>query len=82
MSIAPGRITHQSVKRCLDAGATVIIGFDTEYEAATDEDVELPDQRPGNYVLCYSFSVADPTDFENRVSGIIYLQGTTKKHRL
>ena len=56
MTVARGRITHQSVKRCLGAGATVIIGFDTEYEAATNEDVELPDQRPGNHVLCYTFT--------------------------
>ena len=47
MAVAPGRITHCNVKRCLGADATVIIGFDTEYEAATNEDVELPDQRPG-----------------------------------
>ena len=82
MPAATGRITHQRVKRCLGAGATVIIGFDTEYEFMTNEDVELPDQRPGNHVLCYTFTVADPTDFENRISGIIYTQGPTKRHRL
>ncbi len=81
MTIAPGRITHQRVKRCLGANATVIIGFDTEYEAATNEDVELPDERPGNHVLCYTFTVADPTNFENRVSGIIFTQGPTRRHR-
>ena len=63
MTVAPGHITHCNVKRCLGAGATVIIGFDTEYDAATNEDVELPDERPYNYVLCYTFTVADPTDF-------------------
>ena len=82
MTVARGCITHQSVKRCLGAGATVIIGFDTEYEAATNEDVELPDQRPENFVICYSFTVADPADFENRISGIIYTQGPLRKHRL
>jgi hypothetical protein len=82
MTIPPGRITCQKVKRCLGADATVIIGIDTEYETATNEDVELPDQRPGNHVLCYTFTVADPTNFENRVSGIIFTQGPTRRHRL
>ena len=82
MSVAPGRITDRSVKRFLGAGATVVIGFDTEYETATNEDVELPDEHPGNHVLCYTFSVADPNDPENRVAGIIYTQGPTKRHRL
>ena len=82
MTVAPGHTTYRSVQRCLGAGATVIIGFDTEYDAATYEDVELPDQHPDNYVLCYTFTVADPADFENRISGIIYTQGPTKRHRL
>jgi len=60
MAVAPGRITHRSVKRRLDAGAKVIIGFDTEYESATNEDVQLPDKLPGNHVLCISFTVPIP----------------------
>jgi len=63
MPVATGRITHQSVIRCLGASATVIIGFDTEYEIKTDEDVELPDQHPGNHVLCYTFTVAELLGF-------------------
>jgi hypothetical protein len=58
----------------------LLLGGDTEFVLSDGRDV-LPEERPGNDVLCYSYAVLNPRTGK-RFSGVYHLNGRNKRHRV